>query len=518
MDTRGKRGATAKLSEDELETLRQALMKQEERLRNQGAVLDKERADIEKEREVEKEQLQAERDDLQRGHEIERARLNAERRVLEQDRENLSRTREQSERANHTTYPGREQDTTHIEQTGATRDLLLSFKEELLRELSSLRRDVDQIKYQDPSYTLTDAQRQYQTFPPEDNLSEVSQMPKISFREATESVPYFDGRNLPLPQFIRACRRAKEIVPSSSERNLTKLLINKLRGQAYYAVEDEPCETIAQLIDLLNGAFGSAKTIDQYRGELSTIFIRREEHMLDYISRVKDLRSAILDAERRSRGSLPPSIANEIDALTARSFCDGLPLQYRLQISPECHTRPFEAFATAKTLAKREELDKSRYTPKLRAENYQRGLVPANPLRGPLAHSTPEHSRTPPGRYPLGRDRDYVASRSFDNAGRSTFPRDTETREIRADRNINYQRPPGNDREYPATRWCRYCKNAGHEIEQCRKREYNNSRAMQGNSTSPPRAVDESRAGRTQDQSRPVRVIETQPDEKTDAK
>lgn len=50
--------------------------------------------------------------------------------------------------------------------------------------------------------------------------------PKVSFREATESVPYFDGYNIPLQQFTRACRRAREIVPPSGERNLTKLLIN----------------------------------------------------------------------------------------------------------------------------------------------------------------------------------------------------------------------------------------------------------------------------------------------------
>ncbi|KYM96838.1 hypothetical protein ALC62_12489 [Cyphomyrmex costatus] len=74
---------------------------------------------------------------------------------------------------------------------------------------------------------------------------------KVSFREATESVPYFDGYNIPLSRFTRACRRAREIVPPTAERNLTKLLINKLGNRAYYAVEDEPCESISDLIDLL---------------------------------------------------------------------------------------------------------------------------------------------------------------------------------------------------------------------------------------------------------------------------
>jgi len=67
-------------------------------------------------------------------------------------------------------------------------------------------------------------------------------MPKVSFREATECVPSFDEYNIPLSQFIRACRRASETVPPFAERNLTKILINKLRRRAYYAVEDELCD------------------------------------------------------------------------------------------------------------------------------------------------------------------------------------------------------------------------------------------------------------------------------------
>ncbi|KYQ47818.1 hypothetical protein ALC60_13148 [Trachymyrmex zeteki] len=82
--------------------------------------------------------------------------------------------------------------------------------------------------------------------------------PKVSFKEATDSVAYFDGYNIPLAQFTRACRRAREIIPPSGERNLTKLLINKLGKRAYYAVEDEPCNSITDLIDLLTDTFGTA--------------------------------------------------------------------------------------------------------------------------------------------------------------------------------------------------------------------------------------------------------------------
>lgn len=130
---------------------------------------------------------------------------------------------------------------------------------------------------------------------------------------------YYDGYNIPLAQFTRAYRRAHEIIPASAERNLTKLLINKLTERAYYAVEGEPCDTVTELIDLLIGAFGSLKTLDQYCGELSTVFLRSNEHVFDYISRVKDIRTAILDAKRRDKKGLNPRFVAEINDLTAHA-------------------------------------------------------------------------------------------------------------------------------------------------------------------------------------------------------
>jgi hypothetical protein len=67
-------------------------------------------------------------------------------------------------------------------------------------------------------------------------------------------------------------------------------------------VDNEPCNDVTELIDLLTNASGIQKTIDQYKGDLSTIFLKPNEHILDYISRVKDLRSTIIDADRREYG------------------------------------------------------------------------------------------------------------------------------------------------------------------------------------------------------------------------
>ncbi|KYM94267.1 hypothetical protein ALC62_15100 [Cyphomyrmex costatus] len=398
MNTRAKKGdegATAKLNEDELEALRQALAKQEERIRNQGAALDRERAEVDREREV-----------FHRNREAENARLRNERDVISREREALNKEKEDE---------------------GARRNNDDAFS--ILRdEFPAGQRFSGSQEPPLPSSSVADS----------------AQPPPISLREATDSVPWFDGYNVPVSQFVRACRRAREMVPPHYERPLTILLINKLRGRAYGAVEDESCATVTQLIDLLNGAFESSKTIHQRRGELSTCYIKLGEHMLDYISRVKELRSSILDAERRMRGTVSDRITAEIDELTAASFYDGLPSLYRIQMSPSCSVHPFEAFAAAKALAVREELERQRRGPR------------NNPRVAPALERPPDAS---------------------------------------------------------PTIWCRYCKISGHEIQDCRKRQYNNAR--QGNPAGPSSRPDSPRVGPPP--TRPVRSIQAIPEEEPES-
>lgn len=308
--------------------------------------------------------------------------------------------------------------------------------------------------------------------------------PKVSFREATESVPYFDGYNIPLSQFTRACRRAREIIPPSAERNLTKLLINKLGQRAYYAVEDEPCDSVTELIDLLTGAFGSPKTLDEYRGELSNIYMKRNEHVLDYISRVKDIRISILDTERRNKGHMDARFTREIDDLTARSFYQGLPLEYRLQISEDVRSRYSDAFAAAKLISKRQEIDALRYNtkPEFKGEprKYDNTRYRDNRYREieenkipPRTQDTRDYRRADSMRY---RDTRYTDQ----DRRRSDIPLKTfDTRRDIEPRNKTRE----NDNQ---VKECRYCKTRGHDIEQCRKRQYNNAQNKnQGNASSP---------------------------------
>lgn len=237
--------------------------------------------------------------------------------------------------------------------------------------------------------------------------------------------------------------------------------------------------------------------------------------MLDYITRIKELRDSILHAERRQRGMLNSHMIEDIDGLTARSFCDGLPPDFRFQLSKEHYSKPFEAFSYVKILAKRRDLDNER------AETHRRNdrvteRQHVHPVGRPLAHSTPVRTTNvgePDLRRPYNAARTNFQAQDSDNFRRERENRYSDsqnipTRRTPAQENYN-DRPrygnntPGRD----SNKICRYCKNPGHEIDECRKRKYNENRKNSENSARPSNPTDEARAGTSRNETRPVKTI-----------
>jgi hypothetical protein len=410
-------------------------------------------------------------------------RVQAERKALREEQEQFEKEKENSMQAikdQSAKLAARENELRHLDITTPT-ERYEGSDPATLNEIAELRREVKALMGRPNAYFGTAEGAGSVSFRPPSHVQEPSgyfvdpreesASPKISFREALETVPYFDGYNLTVSQFARACRRAKEIIPPSSERNLTRLLCNKLRGRALVAVEDEACFTVTQLIDLLTTAFGARKTIDQYKGELSTIYLKSGEHILDFISRVKDLRSSIIDAERRERGDTNIDYEG-INGLTARSFCDGLPLEYRIQLQPDLHNRPFEAFAAAKAIARRQELDRDRYGRSSTLANRPQEHS-AKPIGRPLAQSTPirsnDYRRIDNLRPPAPSNWRSGDNRPVPNDARhSRYPQTNNNAERAASeprntmqRLVTWRR----DNERPQ-KFCRYCKNpkSGNEV------------------------------------------------------
>ncbi|KAI4474736.1 hypothetical protein M0802_015470 [Mischocyttarus mexicanus] len=155
----------------------------------------------------------------------------------------------------------------------------------------------------------------------------------VKLREIVEIVPKFDGHNIPVSQFIKACRRALESLPSDyteeTETSLTRFLISKLNGHAYVVIENFRINKVEQLIERLKDAFHPAHSSNYYRGQLANEYKKPGEHILDYYGRVRDLTQSIIDEESKSRGKLEFRMEREIEQEGLDAFIRGLPSEYR---------------------------------------------------------------------------------------------------------------------------------------------------------------------------------------------
>jgi hypothetical protein len=155
---------------------------------------------------------------------------------------------------------------------------------------------------------------------------------QIKLKDAIESVPVSDGYRPSVFQFLRSCERARSMIPRHQEPQLVKLLINKLRGHAFLAVEDNEVVTLNDFGIKLKDMFGPGKTVNEYRGELETVFQRPGKNILDYIDRVRNLRLAIIDGERCQYGSISQDVQDTIDWNTRETFVKGLPNEVYLRV------------------------------------------------------------------------------------------------------------------------------------------------------------------------------------------
>ncbi|KAI4473938.1 hypothetical protein M0804_015098, partial [Polistes exclamans] len=164
----------------------------------------------------------------------------------------------------------------------------------------------------------------------------------VKLREIVEAVPRFDGHNISVTQFARACKRALDSLPASysaeTETSLTRLLISKLNGHAYVVVEDLKITRVEQLIDRLKDAFLPAHGTNYYRGQLATEFKKPKEHVLDYFSRIRSLTQSIIDEESKQVGRLERSVERKIEEEGLDAFVRGLPSDYRTALRFERYT------------------------------------------------------------------------------------------------------------------------------------------------------------------------------------
>lgn len=317
----------------------------------------------------------------------------------------------------------------------------------------------------------------------------------LNIRDALDSVEKFDGGNMSVLSFVRNCRRASKVIPTHLEPSFAKLLRTRLFGRALLAFDDEShFDSVAEFTDRVREIFGENHSVNYYRGELANSVKTKKEHIVDYISRIKDLRTAILEGEIKKRVNMDECCVRELDDDVMEAFLAGLHPTFRTQLRQETFFSLSEAFNKAIQVDKQNERDKLRFNP-----------LPAKPP--PNIQNPPRNSPSPPtqnsnAQNPNQNNRGYSnfnGNQNFQNRANNNYPQNQFNRNNgnfsggqprpNAQNSQNYnnnnfnrnQNPSG--QQNPNEKFCRYCKKPGHVIETCRTRENNNMRANENNTT-----------------------------------
>lgn len=300
----------------------------------------------------------------------------------------------------------------------------------------------------------------------------------VIIKEALANVPSFDGSNL--NAFLRSCKRARAVVPTNMEVDLVKLMKNKLRDRAYVAIELDNFDSFDEFADRLKQIFAPHASANSYRGKLAALVKRTNESILDYISKILEIRDALVDATKAENfeAELTKRESERIDREIIEGFRDGLPYWFRSRLTRDKNLPLQDVFNDAISVEREIERDR------LKHHSEQKGT-----------------NRS-----------------STNNNAEVTTKRDSEVKT----ESTNEARPtvarhdsgngPSEDRpKYDPTLTCRYCKKVGHSIEDCyslkrrneqRAKELNNS----GNAEAAPGTSDAPRDPTTM---RPVNAVLT---------
>lgn len=499
METRAnpksKSGSSSSFSEAELDHLRNQAVAKEAQLREQTEALNQQRDSFQTEQET----FAREREEFLR----ERAAFKNARANFEIDKQNYeqgirdAKIETKGSDAESDEPPllvqDRSMETSRIYDTNRDRDSEL---ETLRREVAALKSSIScranrPARLNDSGQTEILIDDGYETPAP------VIAPPRLTTREALDLVPVYNGQNMTLLHFLRACRRGRDRLPANHERQFAQAIYSKLRGLAADAVDEDQCNSIDQIEEQLNYTFGSLETADECRAALRNLVQKRGENVVTYIARVRDMRYTLLELEQREKGALHQGELRKIESIVATAFCHGLPPEVRNGIPLSGYADFSVAAAHAQATTRLNE----RYADRRNREERDRYV----PRSEPLAHSTPMRSLPPPRRSVQWRER------ASPDRQRREEPRyyDRPQQRHEAPRRRPDDGPPPR-RPSTSDKFCRYCKNRGHEIEECRKRQYNNSARDQGNGYRPSRPLDAPRAGRALEPIRPIQVTEAE--------
>lgn len=292
----------------------------------------------------------------------------------------------------------------------------------------------------------------------------------VSLKDAVEVVHKFDGTNIPVYQFIDSCEEALLMLPQNAEQNLVRLIRTKITGEAKRSIQGIKFENLTTLTTYLKELYCPAKTVNQARRELGTLVQKQNEDVIKYINRVREIGNQIIETiKSHNEGTVKDEEKLSTEQECIESFLDGLKPEIQVKMKSTYTTLTSAGADAIKIDRKQTAINELRKTqqadkPAPRRENVaviNKDAVACQICKRPghIASVCWYRLATP------SQDRD---------RGPAAYPNNKQQR-------THTNSDKGSD---PQEKFCRYCKKAGHLIDTCRKREFNNKQKNQENSNS----------------------------------
>lgn len=123
-----------------------------------------------------------------------------------------------------------------------------------------------------------------------------SDVARLSLKLASEIIPKFDGKSMPVRKFTKLCREVWEAVKPSERKFLAPIVKQKIIKDAESYVRRQDTDNLEELLKTLERAFTPRHTLDTLQTRMSNVYQEQGESAFKYGNRVRELLDDILDA------------------------------------------------------------------------------------------------------------------------------------------------------------------------------------------------------------------------------
>lgn len=293
---------------------------------------------------------------------------------------------------------------------------------------------------------------------------------KMTFSDLTRFIKPFDGDRNKLTSFIRNCENALNLVHSTHSDILFQFILSQLEGKADAVCSLKVFDNWSELKQFLKSNFGETKHRSHLLLDLQNCKMKSNETILQYSTRLEIFLTRLqtdISHSTKDPGEVKGRLADTED-LALHTFLLGLPSH----ISNILRCRDPKNLAEAINLAIQEE----------KFYNFaQSSKGPTEPrpkcrFCGKTGHT--DRSCFSNRVRPIHNSSHTQFSHSV-NLHKKQLPSQnshTQNNTIARQNSLPFSSPN-------STIICRYCKNIGHDISECRKRQFNNANRFKNNNS-----------------------------------